>query len=93
MSPDQLIDAHRGLWCRAFGPGAILQRIERGRRELSQGAKWLSFTMNGFYGLKRLSGNLPALAPSMNAGIIDHPKSPSEPRNLSAPVLESARLF
>lgn len=74
MSPEQLLDAHRGLWRRAFGPRAVSQRIERGRRQLSDGAKLLSFTMNGFYGLKQLTGNLPAIAPSKNVGLIEHPK-------------------
>jgi radical SAM superfamily enzyme YgiQ (UPF0313 family) len=91
MSPEQLLDAHRDLWRRAFGPRAVSQRIERGRRHLSQGAKWLSLTMNSFYGLKRLTGNLPAVAPSMNVGLIEHPKVTAGPEEFfGAGVLESA---
>jgi radical SAM superfamily enzyme YgiQ (UPF0313 family) len=73
MSPDQLLGAHRDLWRRAFGPRAVAQRIERGRRQLNHGALWLSLTMNAFYGLKRLTGNLPAVAPATSTGLIDHP--------------------
>jgi hypothetical protein len=91
MSPEQLLDAHRDLWRRAFGPRAVSQRIERGSRHLNQGAKWLSLTMNSFYGLKRLTGNLPAVAPSMNVGLIEHPKVTVVPEEfVGAGVLESA---
>jgi hypothetical protein len=31
--------------------------------------------MNGFYGLKRLTGNIPAVAPLTSSEIIDHPTS------------------
>jgi hypothetical protein len=94
MSPEQLLNAHRGLWRRAFGLRAVSERIERGRRQLSHGAKLLSFTMNSFYGLKRLTGNLPALAPSTNHGLIKHPKLTGEPGELPEEAdLESAVSF
>jgi len=91
MSPEELLDAHRGLWRRAFGPKAVSERIQRGSRQLNRGAKWLSFTMNSFYGLKRLTGNIPALAPLTNVGVIDHQKIivPSD-EFLDGAVLESA---
>jgi radical SAM superfamily enzyme YgiQ (UPF0313 family) len=72
MSADQLLDAHRALWRRAFAPKAVAHRIRRGRHQLSQGAKWLSLAMNGFYGLKRLTGNLPAIAPTTGSEVIEH---------------------
>lgn len=75
MSPDQLLDAHRGLWRRAFSPRSVTERIARGRRQLRQGAMWLSLTMNGFYGLKRLTENFPAVAPLTSGEVIDHPTS------------------
>ncbi len=78
MSPDQLLDSHRRLWRHAFGPSAVAQRIERGRRQLSRGAMWLSLTMNAFYGLKRLTGNVPAVAPPTRAGLIDHPTTAAQ---------------
>jgi radical SAM superfamily enzyme YgiQ (UPF0313 family) len=94
MSPEQLLEAHRGLWRRAFGPRAVSQRIERGRRQLRHGAMWLSLTMNSFYGLKRLTGNLPAVAPSTDAGLIEHPKLTARPEELfGAAILESAVPF
>jgi len=39
---------------------------------------WLSLAMNGFYGLKRLTGNLPATVPPTDAGLIDHPITHTE---------------
>ncbi len=60
MSPDELLAAHRGLWRRAFAPALTAQRLWRGARTLGRGAFLLSAAMNGFYGLKGLTGNLPA---------------------------------
>ncbi len=90
MSPEQLLGAHRGLWRRAFGPRSVYQRIERGRRQLSDGGKLLSFAMNGFYGLKRLTGNLPAEAPPENIGLIEHPNVTAQPDLLVSTDRESA---
>jgi len=78
MTPEQLIEAHRGLWRQAFGPRSVAQRLERGRRQLSTGGMWLSLAMNGFYGLKRLTGSLPATVPPTRAGLIDHPITHAE---------------
>ena len=78
MTPEQLIEAHRGLWRQAFGPRSVAQRLERGRRQLSTGGMWLSLAMNGFYGLKRLTGSLPATVPPTRAGLIDQPITHAE---------------
>lgn len=73
MSPEELRRAHRGLWRRAFGPARTAHRLWRGARTLGRGGFLLSAAMNGFYGLKRLTGNLPADAPGAAAGAIAHP--------------------
>jgi radical SAM superfamily enzyme YgiQ (UPF0313 family) len=73
MTAEQLLNAHRTLWRRAFGPKSVAQRLERGRRQLSHGGKWLSLAMNGFYGLKRMTGNLPAVARTTDVALIEHP--------------------
>lgn len=62
MSPAELLAAHRRLWHRAFSPARVVERLARGMRQLRPGALTLSATMNGFYGLKQLSGNEPRLA-------------------------------
>ncbi len=59
MSPDELLRAHRALWRSAFSPTRSARRILRASRTLRPGAFVLSAAMNGFYGLKRLRGNLP----------------------------------
>ncbi len=59
LSPDELLEAHRQLWRRAFSPSHALGRIARGSRYLRTGASLMSTAMNGFYGLKRLHGNEP----------------------------------
>ena len=64
MSPDALRRAHRDLWARAFSPRYVAERIARAGRQLHRGGFMLSATMNGFYGRKRLFGNLPADAPA-----------------------------
>jgi radical SAM superfamily enzyme YgiQ (UPF0313 family) len=73
MSVEELLRAHRELWQRAFSPMAALGRIARGARQLRPGAMMLSTAMNGFYGLKRLTGNLPADA--VPGPAIAHPTS------------------
>jgi hypothetical protein len=72
VSPTQLQDAHRGLWRSAFSPAAAAWRLGRCARQLSWGGRTLSGAKNGFYGLKRLSGNLPADAPVEALGTIEH---------------------
>lgn len=59
MTAEELLDAHRALWNKAFSPGYVSKRIYRAVRTLSPGAAWLSVFMNGFYGLKRLRKNPP----------------------------------
>ena len=60
MSPEQLRDAHRALFQRAFSPTLVAERLARGVRQLRPAATLLSLAMNGFYGLKRVTGNMPA---------------------------------
>lgn len=60
MTPEELHDAHRALFCRAFSPRLVGGRLLRGVRQLRPGALMLSAAMNGFYGHKQLTGNLPA---------------------------------
>ncbi len=59
MTPDELLNAHRSLWARAFSFRYSIKRIWRSIRKLRPGAIWLSLAMNGFYCAKRLRGNLP----------------------------------
>jgi radical SAM superfamily enzyme YgiQ (UPF0313 family) len=78
MRPEELRAAHRRLWNDAFSPGRVKNRLARGVRQLRPGALMLSAAMNGFYGLKQLTGNEPAtFAPPRGEKIV-HP-SPSEP--------------
>jgi radical SAM superfamily enzyme YgiQ (UPF0313 family) len=76
MTPEELVSAHRRLWRRAFGPAAVMERLGRGARQLSRGGMMLSAAMNGFYGLKRITGNEPITAASLYEPI-QHP-GPSE---------------
>lgn len=73
MSAEALQAAHRELWRRAFAPAAVAARVARGVRQLSRGGLMLSAAMNGFYGLKRLTGNLPADAAERPESQIAHP--------------------
>lgn len=66
MSPEALLDAHRRLWNRAFSPAFVAERVARGLTSLSPGGLALSLAMNGFYGLKQLTGNTPA-TPALDA--------------------------
>lgn len=59
MSPEELLRAHRDLWCSAFSITACLRRIWRGLWTLRWGAFGMSLAMNAFYGWKALRGNLP----------------------------------
>jgi len=72
MSPEVLHDAHRALFKRAFSPSFVAERLWRGMRQLKPSAAMLSLAMNGFYGYKRLTGNLPADAESTGLRIA-HP--------------------
>ncbi|MGY8685008.1 hypothetical protein Q2941_45785, partial [Bradyrhizobium sp. UFLA05-153] len=73
MSPDELLQAHRALWKRAFGPKAVFQRLAGAAGRLNRGGLMLAASMNGFYGLKRLTGNLPIDPPTIDASRIRHP--------------------
>jgi radical SAM superfamily enzyme YgiQ (UPF0313 family) len=75
MSPAALRDAHRALFRRAFSPSFVAERLVRGARQLRPGALFLSAAMNGFYGLKRLTGNLPADATPSRSTIRHQPTS------------------
>jgi radical SAM superfamily enzyme YgiQ (UPF0313 family) len=59
MTPDELLQAHRGLWTTTFSFRSSIKRIWRSLRRLRPGAILLSVAMNGFYCTKRLRGNLP----------------------------------
>jgi radical SAM superfamily enzyme YgiQ (UPF0313 family) len=72
MSPRDLLLAHRAMWKRAYGPQAVLQRLARAA-QLSRGGAMLSASMNGFYGLKQLTGNLPLNMPVDDINSISHP--------------------
>lgn len=85
MSPEGLLRAHRALWNRAFRPAAVLERLARGARRLSRGGMMLSAAMNGFYGLKQVTGNEPA-EPSIGSdqfSRIEHPSPGEAPVRLS----------
>lgn len=75
MSPADLLRAHRTMWKRAFGPKAVLQRLGGAVRRLNYGGMMLSAAMNGFYGLKRLTGNLPTDMAVLSPNRISHPVS------------------
>jgi radical SAM superfamily enzyme YgiQ (UPF0313 family) len=81
LTPEGLLAAHRELWSRAFAPGRVAERLLRGARQLSRGGMMLSAAMNGFYGLKRLTGNLPADALA-SAARIEHPPVDGVPTRL-----------
>ena len=83
MTADELLAAHRGLWRRAFGPAAVMERLARGARRLSRGGMMLSSAMNGFYGLKRIMGNEPATAAAVQDRI-QHPDPNGLPMRLAA---------
>ncbi len=73
MSPDELLLAHRAMWKRAFGPKAVLERLAGAAGRLGRGGMMLAASMNGFYGLKRLTGNLPIDLSIAGTGRIAHP--------------------
>ena len=93
MGPDELLLAHRELWRRAFSPWSVASRLARGARQLRTGALMLSSAMNGFYGLKRLTGNLPATASPLGPDRIDHPDPALPPTRLRTPALEGAGVW
>jgi radical SAM superfamily enzyme YgiQ (UPF0313 family) len=59
MTPDELLQAHRRLWKRAFSPRYVLKRLGHSAFRLRLGSLLLTLAMNGFYGLKALRNNLP----------------------------------
>ncbi len=83
MTPAELLAAHRAMWKRAFRPVAVIERLARGARQLSRGGMMLSAAMNGFYGLKQITGNIPADAPATHASRIAHPDSRDAPLRLN----------
>lgn len=60
LSPDALYTAHRTLWRRAFDRRHVGSRVLRGALHLRPGAMVMSAMMNGFYGWKAWTENLPA---------------------------------
>lgn len=89
MSASALRAAHRTLWRRAFSPAFVAARVARAARTLSPGALLLSAAMNGFYGLKQLSGNAPADAERAR-GRIPHPPPEAPPIRLRTPRATTA---
>src|SRR5258705_3716122 len=83
MSPERLLSAPRALWNRAFSARAVLDRLARGARQLSPGGMMLSAAMNGFYGLKQLTGNPPAEAAEIGEERIAHPNPTAPPQPLA----------
>lgn len=83
MAPEGLLRAHRALWNRAFRPASVLERLSRGARQLSRGGMMLSAAMNGFYGLKQLTGNEPAEPPLEAEATIHHPSPTEAPTRLA----------
>lgn len=59
MSPDELLEAHRALWREAFSIRYSIRRIWRAFFRLRWGAFLMCATMNAFYCIKALRGNLP----------------------------------
>jgi radical SAM superfamily enzyme YgiQ (UPF0313 family) len=84
MTAAELREAHRMLWSRAFSPAFVSARLARAARTLSPGGLLLSAAMNGFYGWKRLTGNLPADAEPPR-GTITHPPADAPPVRLRVP--------
>lgn len=82
MSPAQLLASHRKLWNRAFCPGSVIERLSRGARYLRPGALMLSSAMNGFYGLKQVTGNEPSVPANASHGRIAHPVATDPPTRL-----------
>jgi radical SAM superfamily enzyme YgiQ (UPF0313 family) len=81
MSPEALHGAHRALWRRAFSPALVADRLVRGARQLRPGALMLSAAMNGFYGHKCWTDNLPADAENTGR-TIRRPAPRDEPARL-----------
>lgn len=59
MSPDDMLEAHRHPWRKAFSPSHVAKRMWRGIFRLRLGAPLMSLAMNAFYGFKALTGNEP----------------------------------
>jgi len=59
LSPQELLNAHRELWGKAFSLKNALIRIIRSLIYLKSGAFLLTLFMNAFYGYKRLRKNFP----------------------------------
>jgi hypothetical protein len=72
MSPHELLSAQRALWKRAFGPKAVLERLAGAAGRLNSGGMMLAAAMNGFYGMKRLTGNGPIELTVCGEGRIVH---------------------
>jgi radical SAM superfamily enzyme YgiQ (UPF0313 family) len=68
MTADELVEAHRELWRRAFSLHQCSGRAARSVGRLRIGAFLMMLCMNGFYGLKAARHNLPA---DMRSGIPD----------------------
>lgn len=67
-SPEKLLDSHRKLWRRAFSLKHSIIRVLRGFFYLRRGALYMSLFMNIFYCYKRLTGNHPIDAKTLQLG-------------------------
>jgi hypothetical protein len=85
MTPDQLLAAHRSLWCRAFSLSRSAGRLVRSLAHLRLGAALMAACMNGFYWLKQARGNRPRDAqrdqrhPSNSPGTVLVPPAQAAP--------------
>lgn len=73
LSEEELLEAHRALWKKAFSIRYSLKRIFRAAFSLRLGAFYLSLFMNSFYGLKRVRRNYPidiSKRPELNEPVI-----------------------
>lgn len=84
MSPAELIQAHRTLWKRAFGPKRVAQRLSAAAHRLSAGGLMLAAAMNSFYGLKCATHNFPLIQPDTGADRIEHPEMSAAGLRLSS---------
>lgn len=84
MSPEELLRAHRAMWSRAFGPQLVLERLTRAARRLNAGGMMLAAAMNGFYGIKAVTGNTPLVPPVTQTHRITHPDSNAAPFTLGS---------
>lgn len=70
MTPEGLLAAHRELWNKSFSLNNTVIRILRSVFYLRLGAFLMTLTMNGFYGLKKMTNNCPIVMKVNDAGFM-----------------------